>query len=107
MIEMTKPDFLWQYIPEYHKVFQGDSLGGYEICGPTEEIRLLFAVSAVKEQQRSVLYVTETDEQAKKLRNAARRFLTPEEIGFYPARHLMPYESMAGTDSQKLDRIHV
>mgnify|MGYP004488606309 CR=1 FL=1 len=107
MIEMTKPDFLWQYIPEYHKVFQGDSLGGYEICGPTEEIRLLFAVSAVKEQQRSVLYVTETDEQAKKLRNAVRRFLSSEETGFYPARDLMPYESMAGNDSQKLDRIHV
>lgn len=107
MIEVEKPDFLWQYIPAYNRIFQGGSHRGYEICGPGDEVRFLFAVSAVKERHKTVLYVTETDEQAKKTRNALRRFLASEETGFYPARDLLPYESMAANDSQKMERIHV
>ena len=104
---MEKPDFLWQYIPAYGRIFGDGSHRGYELCGPGDEVRLLLAVSAVKDQGKTVLYITETDEQAKRIRNAARRFLTSGETGFYPARDLIPYESMAANDSQKVERVHV
>ena len=104
----THFDFLWQYIPAYGDIFaESGTHRGYEICGPGDEVRLLFAVSAVKEKGKTVLWVTETDEKAKKLRQAAHRFLPAESIGFYPARDLLPYESMAGNDSQKIERIRV
>ena len=107
MIEMEKPDFLWQYIPAYGRIFEDGSHRGYELCGPGDEVRLLLAVSAVKEQGKTVLYITETDDQAKKIWNGARRFLSFGETGFYPARDLLPYESMAANDSQNAGRVHV
>ena len=104
---MEKPDFLWQYIPAYGRIFEDGSHRGYELCGPGDEVRLLLAVSAVKEQGKTVLYITETDDQAKKIWNGARRFLSFGETGFYPARDLLPYESMAANDSQNAGRVHV
>lgn len=107
MIDMEKPDFLWQYIPAYDRIFRDGSHRGYELCGPGGEVRLLLAVSAVKDQGKTVLYLTETEEQAKKIRNAARRFLSSEETGFYPARDLLPCESMAINESREVERVHV
>lgn len=103
----TNFDFLWQYIPAYGEVFAEGAQQGHEICGPGDEVRLLFAVSAVADKGKTVLWVTETDERAKKLRHDAHRFLSADSIGFYPARDLLPYESMAGNDSQNIERIRV
>lgn len=100
-------DFLWQYIPAYRRIFGKDVLRGHEICGLGAEVRLLLAISAVKEEQKTVLYVTENEDDAKKIRSAAHRFLSREETGFYPARDLLPCESMAVNDGQRIDRIQV
>lgn len=108
MIEVERPQFLWQYIPAYAEIFQGaKQQQGHEICGLGDEVRLLFAVSAVKDQQRPVLYIAESEDRAKKIHKAARHFIAGSEVGFYPAKDLLPYESMAGNDSQKIDRIRV
>ena len=107
MIEQEQSNFLWQYIPAYERIFRGSSPQGFEICGSCEEVRLLFAVSAVKDRKKTVLYITETEENAKKLSHAAHRFLPGDQLGFYPARDLLPYESMAVNDSQNIERIRV
>ncbi|MBQ1252419.1 MAG: hypothetical protein IIY02_05835, partial [Firmicutes bacterium] len=107
MIASEKTDILWQYIPAFDEILQGNSSRGHEICGPCDEVRLLFAVSAVKDRGKTVLYITETDEKAKKIRNAAHRFLSGEALGYYPSRDLLPYESMAANDSQNIERIRV
>ena len=65
-MNQTNFDFLWQYIPAYGDIFaEGGTHRGYEICGPGDEVRLLFAVSAVKNEGKTVLWITETDEKAK------------------------------------------
>jgi transcription-repair coupling factor (superfamily II helicase) len=108
MIEVERPEFLWQYIPAYAEIFAGAKRRqGHEICGLGDEARLLLAVSAVMDQKRSVLYIAESEERAKLIRKGARRFLSGDEVGFYPAKDLLPYESMAGNDRQKIDRIRV
>lgn len=103
----TNLDFLWQYIPAYGEVFAEGAPQGHEICGPCDEVRLLFAVSAVADKGKTVLWVAKTEDDAKKLRHEAHRFLPGENIGFYPARDFLPYESMAGNDSQNTERIRV
>ena len=108
MIEVESPSFLWQYIPAFTEVFENTGQQrGCEICGLSDELRLLFAVAAVRGKQRSVLYVAESEEKAKKIRAAARRLLSAAEVGFYPAKDLLPYESMAANENQKIERIHV
>jgi transcription-repair coupling factor (superfamily II helicase) len=108
MIEVERPKFLWQYIPAYKEIFEGaKQRQGHEICGLGDELRLLFAVSAVKDEKKSVLYIAESEDRAKKIYKAARRFLSGSEVGFYPAKDLLPYESIAANDRQRIDRIRV
>ena len=104
-IELENMNFLWQYIPAYDKIFGEGVSRSWEICGAGDEVRLLFAVSAVREKEKKVLYVTETEEKAKSLRIMARRFLSAGETGYYPARDRMPCESVAINGEPGIERI--
>ena len=105
--QWEKMEFLWQYVPDYEGILRGGDDRGREICGLGADVRLLFAVAAVREKGKSVLCIVDGEDQAKKTRRALRRFLSAEETGFYPAGDRMVSESVAGNGAQNVERAHV
>ena len=102
-MQKTNLDFLWQYIPAFEEIFSEGAPRGHEICGPGEEVRLLFGVSAVKDKGKTVLWIAETEEKAKKIRQAAHGFLPAEALAFTPVVTCFPMNPWQGTTVRKLN----
>lgn len=100
-------EFLWQYVPDCVGILRGDADRGREICGLGADVRLLFAVAAVREERKSVLYIVDDEDQAKKTRRMLRHFLSSSEAGFYPAADRLVSESVSVNEAQNVERAHV
>ena len=100
-------EFLWQYVPDCVGILRGDADRGREICGLGADVRLLFAVAAVREEKKSVLYIVDDEDQAKKTRRMLRHFLSSSEAGFYPAADRLVSESVSVNEAQNVERAHV
>lgn len=97
---------LLENIPQYQEI----SLSlerRCEVVGSSDEVRLMLAVNLALSQNRSVLYVAAGEDRAKAIYKAARRFFPQEQVGYYPPRELLPYDSFRENSELCQERVEI
>lgn len=104
-MKVEQLDFLWKEMPLYRRL--AEEGGRFEFTGLTDECKVILAVSLTAEQGKNILYVTKSEERAKKISRMATRFLATDRVGYYPRRELLPYETAAGNLEPSRQRLRV
>ena len=60
---------------------------------------------SVKIQNQKILYLCDSDKEARLIKNELQLFLTDDEIGYYPEREILPYDRFSTADSIIQERI--
>ena len=59
----------------------------------------------VKMQNHKILYLCDSDKDARLIKNELNLFLSDSEIGYYPEREILPYDRFSTADSIIQERI--
>ena len=59
----------------------------------------------VKMQNQKILYLCDSDKDARLIKNELNLFLSDSEIGYYPEREILPYDRFSTADSIIQERI--
>ncbi len=63
-----------------------------------EPIAFELAQSAITQNQK-ILYLCDSDKEARLIKNELQMFLNDDEIGYYPEREILPYDRFSTADS--------
>ena len=69
-----------------------------------EPIAFELAQSAITQNQK-ILYLCDSDKEARLIKNELQMFLNDDEIGYYPEREILPYDRFSTADSIIQERI--
>ena len=62
---------------------------------------------SVKTQNQKILYLCDSDKEARLIKNELKLFLDDSEIGYYPEREILPYDRFSTADSIIQERIRL
>ncbi|MEG2406148.1 MAG: transcription-repair coupling factor [Clostridiales bacterium] len=106
-MEVERLNFILEKTPEFRTLLQGIDEKRFEIIGCDDELRLIITAELALAKEKSVLYITENEDRAKKLFKTIRKIFPSDSVGYYPPRELLPYDSFTENRDLSRERIRI